>query len=92
MHHARINLTGHGRGEVHLDDQPITGIRSIKLGAAVGDPNVLILELLVRSAEINGEMVTVVPDGVAASLRALGWTAPEQQPDPDGQEVPGAAP
>lgn len=91
VHHARITLTGHGKGEIHLDDQPIAGVRSIKLGSTVGEPNVLILELLVRSAEIDGEMVTVIPDDVAASLHALGWTAPEHQPGPDGQEVPGAA-
>lgn len=90
VHHARITLTGHGKGEIHLDGQPIAGVRSIKLGAAYGEPNVLILELLLRSAEIDGEMATVIPDDVAASLRALGWTAPEHQPGPDGQEVPDA--
>lgn len=90
-HHARITLTGHGQGGIQLDGQPVKGVRSVKFGAAVGDPNVLILELQVRSAEIDGEMVTVVSDDVAASLRALGWTAPDHQPNPGGQEVPDAA-
>lgn len=86
-HHASVRITGPGRAEVLLDGRPLAGVRSFTLGAAVNHVAVLTLELVVRTADIDGHVHTVIPPSTAAALAALGWTPPPEQPT----EVPDAS-
>ncbi|MFI9339977.1 hypothetical protein ACIG0D_01675 [Streptomyces sp. NPDC052773] len=75
-----ISVTGPGRGEVILDGERVEGVRGITFGARVDEMALVVLDVLVPTAQIDGEMIVTVPERTAETLIALGWTPPAEQP------------
>lgn len=84
-HSVQVRLAGPGQGTIAVDGTELHKVRAVAVEAAVGEITRLTVELAVHEAEIDGEMVVIVPPETAASLLALGWTPPP------GQEVSDAA-
>ncbi|MFI6443814.1 hypothetical protein [Kitasatospora sp. NPDC050543] len=70
---------------VTVDGRSLTGVRRATFVAEVGCVPTLTVDLVLREAEVDGEVLLTVPQATAAALVALGWTPPP------GQEVPDAA-
>jgi hypothetical protein len=76
-HDVTIQLDGLGHGHVHIDGQEVAGVRGLTLTGHVDDVPRLELDLRVLDVSTNGEGLEVlIPDGTAATLRAIGWTPP----------------
>lgn len=73
-----ISLTGYGDGSVQIDGQKIPGVRSLHVASTVGERPRLVLDVLTRETEVDGEMTVTVPDRTKDALTALGWATPEQ--------------
>lgn len=54
MDKFKIVLTGHGRGEVWRNGEPVTGVRGVTVRAGVGELNIVTLELFAAEVEIVG--------------------------------------
>ncbi|MGW3847175.1 hypothetical protein [Streptomyces fagopyri] len=80
-----INITGPGRGTVALDGQEIAGVQGITFGARLDELALVVLDVRVLTATVEGEMIAVLPDGTAETLIALGWTPPAEQPYGDSE-------
>jgi hypothetical protein len=62
MHNVRIEMTGHGRGKVFLDDVEVKAVTAIDFSTQTGGLNELTLKLYVEGATITGP-VEVPADG-----------------------------
>jgi hypothetical protein len=78
--HVSIDITGPGQGKVALDGQNISGVQGITFGARRDELALVVLDLRVVTATVEGEMIAVLPDSTAETLIALGWTPPAEQP------------
>jgi hypothetical protein len=76
---VRINITGPGQGTVALDGQEIAGVQGITFGARLDELALVVLDLRMLTATVDGEMIAVLPEGTAETLIALGWTPPDEQ-------------
>ena len=79
QHHVSVNITGLGQGEITLDGQRLRRVQGVTFGARVDEMALIILEVAVPTATVEGEMVAVLPEGTAETLLALGWTPPDEQ-------------
>ncbi|MEU6168081.1 hypothetical protein [Streptomyces tanashiensis] len=87
---AHFELNALGLGSISVDDVPLKGIRSLSLDATVGERPVLRLELAVHDISTLAETLIYIPEDMATTLAALGWTPPPGQPV--DEEVDDAAP
>jgi hypothetical protein len=81
-HNAKINLTGSGSGTIEVDGQHLHGVRSLTLTSEAGNRPTLTLELRLYDISTMAEAIILVPDDVAETLVALGWTPPPEQEAP----------
>lgn len=52
--HVKIELEGHGRGQVYIDGEKIDGVRAVKAEACVDEANTVTLELIPTRVEVSG--------------------------------------
>lgn len=78
--HVSIAVTGPGQADISLDGTPIQGVRGVTFGASVDEFALVVLDVNVPTATVDGEMIAVLPEGTAETLIALGWTPPAEQP------------
>lgn len=57
MSKVRIVVTGHGRGEVYVDDVRVEKLTGFKVECGVGEINRLHLSMIVDEIEFEGEAV-----------------------------------
>lgn len=69
-------------GTIEIDDQPVKGVRGITLRAHVDSLPRVTLDVIVKSAEIDGQAYVDVPEETRETLIALGWTPPARAADP----------
>ncbi|PBC80123.1 hypothetical protein BX265_4959 [Streptomyces sp. TLI_235] len=86
---AHVQLGGSvglGKGTVSVDGVELRGVRSVSVEGAVGVIPRLVVEVVLHEAVVDGELLITVPPKTAATLAALGWTPPPDQPlDGPGQ-------
>jgi len=78
--HVSIAVTGPGQADISLDGTPLRGVRGVTFGATVDEFALVVLDVNVQTATIEGEMVATLPEGTAETLIAMGWTPPAEQP------------
>lgn len=76
--HARVTLTGAGRGTVEVDGRPVPGVRAVRVAGAYDQVPRLVLELVVAEVDVETAdgVEVVLPDRTVEALRTLGWTPP----------------
>lgn len=51
---VRVQMTGHGRGEVFIDGQKVPGVKAVEVMAAVDQLNEVRLTLMPHTIEVEG--------------------------------------
>lgn len=76
---TRLQFNGAAGGTVEIDGTDISHtVQDVTLTARPGQLPTLRLDLVVYTAEVDGEAVVSVPEETAAALVALGWTPPSE--------------
>lgn len=78
--HALLILTPGMLGStIEVDGKQLAGIRGFTLTGQAMEMGKLTLDLVVKEANIDGEVLVSIPDKTKATLIALGWTPPDDE-------------
>jgi hypothetical protein len=75
--HAKVVMTGHGRGELWIDGQKVEKVRGIALKVGVGEQNILSVEYTPDEIDVEGQFdVTTIEHDSRVwkfQIRKPGW-------------------
>lgn len=84
-HHAKLAMTDHGRGTLHIDGYEVERVKSVRIDTRVNEFNVVRIELAIPAIDFDSPAVVELGDETHAALVKLGWTPP---PDAEPQQIP----